>query len=322
MISQLPPLSAAAEVAVSATRAAVSARLQRSKLFREYQHAFEVTTGLPLVFRASGSFRTPLQGSKRVNAFCTLMTQGNKTCGACLQLQQRIEDEATQGPRTLRCYAGLNETAVPVRMGNQVLGYLQTGQVFFRPPSVETFKAIARVAGTRGGEAAPRELSSAYFQTRIMPRKQYDSIIRLLTIFAEHLATVSNRLLLSEQSAEPPAIKNARAFIALHRADILHLSDVAHAVHMSTFGLCRMFKQTTGLTFTDYLARERIEAVKHALLNLHTRVSEAAFAAGFQSLSQFNRVFRRVAGEAPSVFRDRLHGGNQPLRLAVQIRVA
>jgi AraC-like DNA-binding protein len=37
-------------------------------------------------------------------------------------------------------------------------------------------------------------------------------------------------------------------------------------------------------------------------------VSEAAFEAGFQSLSQFNRVFHRIAGESPSIYRDRLHG--------------
>jgi AraC-like DNA-binding protein len=40
-------------------------------------------------------------------------------------------------------------------------------------------------------------------------------------------------------------------------------------------------------------------------------VSEAAYEAGFQSLSQFNRVFRRVAGEAPTAYRARLHGGDR-----------
>jgi len=43
------------------------------------------------------------------------------------------------------------------------------------------------------------------------------------------------------------------------------------------------------------------------MLNPHKRISEAAFEAGFQSLSQFNRVFRKVAGEAPTAYRDRIH---------------
>jgi len=50
--------------------------------------------------------------------------------------------------------------------------------------------------------------------------------------------------------------------------------------------------------------------VKQLLLNPHKRVSEAAYEAGFQSLSQFNRVFRRIAGEAPSTYREKLHGSS------------
>jgi len=77
---------------------------------------------------------------------------------------------------------------------------------------------------------------------------------------------------------------------------------------MSAFYFCKIFKKATGLTFTDYLARVRVEKVKNLLLNPHRRVSEAAYEAGFQSLSQFNRVFRRIAGESPSIYREKLHG--------------
>ena len=65
------------------------------------------------------------------------------------------------------------------------------------------------------------------------------------------------------------------------------------------------------MTFTDYLARVRVEKVRNLLLNPHKRISEAAYEAGFQSLSQFNRVFRRVAGEAPTAYRSRLHGAGR-----------
>jgi AraC-like DNA-binding protein len=42
-------------------------------------------------------------------------------------------------------------------------------------------------------------------------------------------------------------------------------------------------------------------------IGLDVRVSEAAFGVGFQSLSQFNRVFRRIAGESPTQYRDELN---------------
>jgi AraC-like DNA-binding protein len=291
--------------------AALLLRLKQSDLFREYQAAFEATTGLPLMLRGTGSFRTPLQGSKRINGFCVLMTQENKSCAACLQLQQRLEQDAARQAKTLSCYAGLNESAVPVRVGDKVLGYLQTGQVFFRRPSKRDFKSIARLTAGGKTDADPQAMRTAYFQTRVLPRKQYDSIVRLLAVFADHLATVSNQILMKEEVIEPSVISRGRAFIAAHHSEQLCLKDVAIAVKMSVCYFCRIFKKGTGLTFTEYLARERIESVKHLLLNANMRVSEAAYAAGFQSLSQFNRVFRRIEGEAPSAYRERLHGLNR-----------
>ena len=111
---------------------------------------------------------------------------------------------------------------------------------------------------------------------------------------------------MQEEKDESPQIARARAFIAEHQGEDLSLNEVARSVHMSAFYFCKMFKQATGLTFTDFLARIRVEKVKYLLLDRHKRISEVAFMSGFQSLSQFNRVFRRVAGEAPTVYRDRM----------------
>lgn len=283
----------------------VAARLRQSDLFRDYQRAFEGLTGLPLMMREAGSFRTPMQGSDRMNPFCALMTKANKTCAACLQLQQRLEVDAVMKPKTLECYAGLSETAVPVRVGDKVLGYLQTGQVFLRKPSTKRLNENIRALYQGGGHADLRQLKSTFLRTRVLTRKQYAMIIRLLAVFAEHLAIVSNQILLIEASAEPRAVTVARRFIAEHQGDKLRLADVARAVNMSACYFCKVFRHATGVTFMEFVSRSRVEAVKQGLLNPHTRISEAAFAAGFQSLSQFNRVFQRITGETPSRYRSR-----------------
>ncbi len=281
--------------------------LQRSDMFREYQGAFETTTGLPLALRAAGSFNFPLHGSKRANPFCALMAGRNKTCAACLQLQQQVEQSASTEAQTMKCFAGLAEAAVPVRVGQNILGHLQTGQILLQQPSEAGFRAIKR---QMNDDAAPEEIArirAAYFKTRVVTRVQFESVVRLLSIFAQHLASVSNQMMVREATSQSPTVAKARAFFHERYAQEISVADVARAVNMSTFYFCKVFKAGTGLTFTNYLARLRIEAVKQHMLNPHARISEAAFAAGFQSLSQFNRVFRRIAGEAPSDYRDRLH---------------
>jgi AraC-like DNA-binding protein/ligand-binding sensor protein len=283
-------------------------QLEKSELFRDYRDSFEITTGLPLDLKATGSFQAPLHGSRNANPFCLLMAASNKTCAACLQIQERVERDAIGDSKTFECFAGLIESAVPVRVGENIIGYLRTGQVFLKTPSKTKFKAIlGRLAAWNIG-VDRQAMERAYFATRVLAKRQYSSILRLISIFGQHLSSVSNQMVVKETLAETPAIAKARAFIAEKHGEELSLADVARAVNMSEFYFCKMFKKETGLTFINYLSRVRVETLKQLLLDPHKRVSEAAYEAGFQSLSQFNRVFRRIAGEAPSSYRERIHG--------------
>jgi AraC-like DNA-binding protein len=136
--------------------------------------------------------------------------------------------------------------------------------------------------------------------------REQDSVARLLQIFAEHLALVGNQIVVQEENAEPPVITRAKAFIREHLAEPLSLGAVARSVNTSTFYFCKLFKRVTGVNFTDYVSRLRIERAKTLLFNPNLRVSEIAFEVGFQSLTHFNRVFKRVAGESPTEYRGRL----------------
>jgi AraC-like DNA-binding protein len=103
--------------------------------------------------------------------------------------------------------------------------------------------------------------------------------------------------------AEPVEIWKARTFIEEHAGEELSLARVAKAVHISPNYLSEKFKEVTGINFVTYIARTRCEKARTLLHNSDVRVSEAAFAAGFQSLSQFNRVFKKIYGMSPSEYR-------------------
>ena len=301
------PASASGKISAQQSRMLVS-QLRRSQMFRDYEQAFRETTGFPITLRPIEAFDLPHHGDPNEAPFCALMARSNHSCAACLQLQRRVEEEARLSPKTLKCFAGLCDSAVPVRVGDNLVAFLQTGQILLHSPKQSEFTRATRDLLKFGAEVDVQHLQEAYFQTRVVTKKHYESILRLLAIFAQHLSAVSNQLMVQGAAAEPPAIAKARVLISERHADEISLSEVAQAVNMSAFYFCKSFKKATGMTFTDYLARVRVEKVKNLLLNPHKRVSEAAYEAGFQSLSQFNRVFRRVAGESPSVYRDRLHG--------------
>jgi AraC-like DNA-binding protein len=112
--------------------------------------------------------------------------------------------------------------------------------------------------------------------------------------------------------AEPVEIWKARKFIHEHSDDELSLSKVAKAVSISANHLSEKFKEVTGVNFVDYVAQIRFEKARDLLQNSTRRISEIAFAVGFQSLSQFNRVFRRLTGKSPRAYR--ATGSKQTMR--------
>jgi YesN/AraC family two-component response regulator len=104
--------------------------------------------------------------------------------------------------------------------------------------------------------------------------------------------------------AEPVEIWKARKFIDEHSGEELSLRKVAKAVKISANYLSEKFKQVTGVNFVDYVAHTRFQKACHLLHNSNRRISEIAFAVGFQSLSQFNRIFKKLSGKSPTRFRE------------------
>ena len=105
------------------------------------------------------------------------------------------------------------------------------------------------------------------------------------------------------ERAEPAEIWKARKFIHEHADEELSLTEVGKVVNISANHLSEKFKEVAGINFVDYVARIRVGKACDLLRNSNLRISEIAFAVGFQSLSQFNRVFKKLTRKSPTHFR-------------------
>jgi AraC-like DNA-binding protein len=111
------------------------------------------------------------------------------------------------------------------------------------------------------------------------------------------------RTLHSQNRAESVDIWKARQFIEQHFDEEISLTRLAKAVNINPTHLSEKFKQVTGVNFVDYVARTRFDKARKLLAESDVRISEIAFEVGFQSLSQFNRVFKRLSGRSPTAYR-------------------
>jgi len=280
--------------------------LGHSEMFQNYERAYTEATGMPMTLRPVETWQLPLHGKRRENPFCAMMAEESRTCAACLQMQEQLAQSAAEGPVTMTCAYGLCETAVPVKLGAQTIGFLQTGQVLRQKPTTASFARAVGKASALGVDINNGKARAAYFATPVVSRKKLDSVGSLLTIFADHLSMKSNQLAVQTAHAEPPVITKARQYIQENYSEHLSLGQVAAAVHTSIFYFCKLFRKVTGTTFTEFVSRTRVEKAKNLLLNPNLRISEIAYAIGFQSLTHFNRVFKSVVGESPTTYRTRL----------------
>lgn len=281
----------------------LAAALERSVEFREFQRAFEQMSQLPLRLVSPDVLGLAHRGSSHENGFCALMAANNKTCSHCLECQRFLRERAKESAASVTCAAGLTESVVPVRNGEQIVGYLHVGQVMHRAPTAERFdRELRRLVG-QGLTIDPQPLRAAYCATRVIERKRYQAMVRMVEIFSGQLAAMSNRLVIASHVMELPLVVRAKAYIAANLDENMTLGQVARAMNTSSCYFCKIFRRSTGLNFLDYVGRLRVERVRRMLLDPRVRVSEAAYQAGFRSLSQFNRTFRRVVGQAPRAWR-------------------
>ena len=293
--------------------------LLRSRLFRDYESVFTKATGLPLTLRPLVYWQLAHHGKKNENAFCAMLAEHPATLGVCLQAHENMIRHTDVLPHTVTCPFGLTETSVPVKLGAKTIGYLRIGQVLRRSPNKADTEKVKRTLAEHGFQFTG-EVRKAWEHNPLIPHEKYGAIVRLLTFFAEQLSTLSNQIMLEKEKAEPLMVQKAREYITKNRTESFSLADVAKASGASVFYFCKVFKKTTGLTLTDYVARVRIEDAKAALLDPNRRISEIAYDVGFQSLTQFNRVFKRIFGQSPSEFRERLSSHKPPAKPLVKER--
>jgi len=283
--------------------------LTKSAIFRDFEDAFHKLTNLPLHYIPMGSDEAVDGITEHDNPLCSHFQGDSSVCSTCAMMHERLREHGRSESYTAQCFAGLTESVVPVKLGEEVIGFLQTGQVLMQEPNEDEMNEIVDNLKGHGVSLSVANIKEMYFENHVMSKEQYEAVLRMLEIFAGHLSTIVNQLALdkTDQEKEPERVAMARNFIAQHLDENITLPRVAEAVNTSSFYFSRMFKQVTGHTFTEYLAMARIERAKKLMRDNNKNITQIAYESGFQSLSQFNRVFRKIQNEAPGTFRKRIH---------------
>ena len=108
-------------------------------------------------------------------------------------------------------------------------------------------------------------------------------------------------------------IVKAKLFIDEHFADNIDLDHIADEAFFSKFHFIRLFKNTYAKTPHQYLTFVRMERSK-LLLKEDLPVSEVCYAVGFDSISSFTGLFKRLVGQTPSAYQQMQHRKKEEIK--------
>ncbi len=87
------------------------------------------------------------------------------------------------------------------------------------------------------------------------------------------------------------------------------LGELADVAHMNKTAFCKYFKARTNKTCIQFITEIRVNYAKRLLMEGHKQIAETGYECGFNNISNFNRQFKKLTGETPSLFQKRFPSG-------------
>jgi len=281
-------------------------KLATSPLVREQQVAFTCATGVPLTL-SPASCSALADGT-----FCVKGCLGGHSGEACRHKLLQAEKRAVTrlGPVQYCCPSGLVKILVPVFINGRHAGLLLAGPMALHELDEQRLERLTHRLEKLGLGGRAEQLQTTWRFTPQLTSAKCQAAETLLRMFGKYLEESGKQFLESSTAPRSNWLKKIEDFLAGCQDSQVSLKDVAASVNLSPCHFCSVFKKQTGLTFSRYRVRQRLEKARELLADRNRRISDVAFESGFESIPYFNRAFRRQMGCSPTEYRKRLTGQN------------
>jgi AraC-like DNA-binding protein/ligand-binding sensor protein len=281
-------------------------QLAESGKFAEFTNILMKLTGLVMALNSPEGIIRGTSKAKTGSPLCRLFRGNSEGLRRCTICDRRYHEKAVQNskPQLYTCHAGFYDMAVPVFVQGRHVATISSGQVLPEAPSEAGFKRLLkRISWLDCPESV---LKRAYFKSPYLPREKIRYVMELLELFAWQLCDSLQKIRELEAKLDRDEIRRAKEFIAEHfRNSSLGLSDVAAHVGLSVAHFSHVFKQESGTAFVQFVQGKRVEAAKKLMTDTSRSITEICFSCGFNSVTNFNRVFRHLQNCSPRQFRQK-----------------
>lgn len=273
-------------------------------ILKRFQRSLRSLTGLCFDFvDISARPSVNLRASQDFSPFCRLIhstPSGRRACVEC-NIAAVKKCFKLRKPIIYNCHLGLVDIVVPLIVKGVGIGVLTSGQFLFSKPVKRTFDRVKpRILQL---DINLRTAWNNYSALRVIDKSRAKDIVALISIIVEYVVEAESKILELRETYHKDILRQAQQYIESEYKKSISLNNVASVVHISASRLAHIIRDKLNTNFTSYLNEVRIEKAKFLLSNTKLSIKEIAYNVGFQNLSHFNHLFKRVADLSPSEYR-------------------
>ena len=183
------------------------------------------------------------------------------------------------------------------------------GSQFFEIPEMAHIKRLLEMA-SRGIKITGEEKETIAMLIKECQQidgfKRFQNLLSILDIMAksENIKTLSGvRYLSPSKESENERINVVFSFLSNSFRTAITLNQIAGVANMTPNAFCRYFKQRTGRPYSLFINEMRVEYAGKMIAGSHESFGNIAIESGFNSISYFNRQFKRITGMSPLQYR-------------------
>lgn len=125
----------------------------------------------------------------------------------------------------------------------------------------------------------------------------------LVNTLKRSFSEILDLIILNRENESVLPVRLAREYVELHYGEKIQLEMIAEVVNLNPVYFSTLFKKETGMTFTAYLANERMEKAKTLLVNTNDTIEAVGYAVGYNDYKYFCQQFKKIVGVKPNVYR-------------------
>ena len=231
--------------------------------------------------------------------FCSILRQDKLANERCRNCDQDAFKRACSNHQIYiyKCHAGLTEVMVPVMFENRALGYFIMGKLLKGPPTARLWQEVWNKC--KDYEINGQELEKAFFKLNVMDDIKIQAAAYFVNMCSKYIYLSK---MVSIDELQP--IGHIKQYVNDNLEKDISITSLSNYLNISKSHLSHMIKSKMGMNFTQYLHAERVEKAKTILKETNMAIKEISLNTGFKNQNYFNKIFKRLTGFTPKLYRE------------------